>query len=73
MLHGPTITEVHNGMSILGFLGFLGIKVPPKQNPQLVHLGSRYRLAYPKKQVGHLPLPRSQEAYKVKEKIMYYK
>ena len=29
-LHGTTVTEVHNGMSILGFLGFLGIKVPPK-------------------------------------------
>ena len=31
-------------------------------------LGSLYRLAYPKRQLGHLPLPRSQEAYKVKEK-----
>ena len=31
-------------------------------------LSSLYRLAYPKKQLGHLPLPRSQEAYKVKEK-----
>ena len=60
-------------MSIFAFLGFLGIKVPPKWNPQLVHLGCLYLLAYAKRQLGHLPLPRSQEAYKVKEKIMYYK
>ena len=66
MLHGPTITEVHKGMSILGFLGFLGKKVPPEST--IGTLSSLYRLAYPKKQLGHLPLPRSQEAYKVKEK-----
>ena len=44
------------------------MKVPPKWNPQLVHLGCLYLLAYAKRQLGHLPLPRSQEAYKAKEK-----
>ena len=55
-------------MSTFAFLGFLGMKVPPKWNPQLVHLGCLYLLAYAKRQLGHLPLPRSQEAYKAKEK-----